>query len=354
MSRLGIVASRMSARSRLFAIALLGLLTPSLFAQAPPPAGFPGVAPEAPPARIVSFTADRESIAAGESVTLRWEAINAYAIELDPGFGAVATRGTRAIEPGATTTYTLNVTGPAGVISESVTVRVSGALSDTRGATSDTAAAAAGTAAGARTDDPSIPRLSSGRPDLSGVWLGGRDIRQVGQVVLGPGAESFRIPADATDLGQGALCLPPGVPAATSMPYPLQIVQRDDVVVILYEAYNLFRIVNVGVPHPEDLDPTWMGHSVASWDGDTLVIDVSAFNDKTRIAGHAHTEAMHVVERYTRTGLDTIRYEATVEDPNVFAEPLRYEGVLARHPEWEIGEYVCAENNKDYAELFVD
>jgi hypothetical protein len=334
----------------------LGLLALNLNAQAPPPSGFPGVAPAAPPARILSFTADRESIAAGESVTLHWEAINAYAIALDPGLGAVATRGSRTVTPPATTTYTLRVTGPEGAITESVEVRVRGA------AATGTAPAAANANANANVnanvnagnDGESIPRLPSGRPDLSGVWLGGREIRLASEVMVRPGAEGFRVQTDPTDLGQGALCLPPGVPAATSMPYPLQIVQRDDVVVILYEAYNLFRIVNVGVPHPEDLDPTWMGHSVARWDGDTLVIDVTSFNDKTRIAGYAHTEAMHVVERYTRTGIDTIRYEASVEDPNVFAEPVRYSGDLVRHPEWEIGEYVCAENNKDYAELFVE
>jgi hypothetical protein len=325
-----------------------GLVALSLHAQAPPPSGFPGVAPTAPPARILSFTADRDSIAAGESVTLHWEAINAYAIALDPGLGAVATRGSRTVTPPATTTYTLRLTGPEGAITETVEVRVRG------GAAAGAAAANASANVSADTGGSSLPRLPSGKPDLSGVWLGGRDIRLVGEILLKPGAESFRVQTDATDLGQGALCLPPGVPAATSMPYPLQIVQRDDVVVILYEAYNLFRIVNIGVAHPEDLDPTWMGHSVASWDGDTLVIDVTAFNDKTRIAGYAHTEAMHVVERYTRTGIDTILYEASVEDPNVFAEPVRYSGDLVRHPEWEIGEYVCAENNKDYAELFVE
>ena len=339
-----------------FAIALLALAALEVGAQAPPPAGFPGVAPVAPPARILSFSVDREDITAGESVTLRWEAINAYAIELEPGLGAVATRGTRTLEPGATTTYTLAVTGPEGRVAESVTVRVSGSAAPERAAATSNAPATVNVVPTARpaADSSSIPRLPSGKPDLSGVWLGGRDIRLASEIVLKPGAEGFRIPPDDTDLGQGALCLPPGVPAATSMPYPLQIVQRDDVVVILYEAYNLFRIVNVGVAHPDDLDPTWMGHSVASWDGDTLVIDVTAFNDKTRIAGHAHTEAMHVVERYTRTGLDTILYEASVEDPNVFAEPLLYSGILAHHPEWEIGEYVCAENNKDYAELFVE
>lgn len=319
--------------------AVLALAAVDGRAQAPPPSGFPGVAPEAPPARILSFDADRTDVAAGEPVTLRWEAINAYAIELDPGQGAVATRGTRTVHPRTTTTYTLSVTGPRGISTETLKVSVTGG-------DGDAAAAAAGT------ERQSVPRLGDGRPDLSGVYLGGRDVRMDGGIVLKAGAESFRVPPDDTDLGQGALCLPPGVPNATMMPYPLQIVHREDMLVILYEAYNLFRIIPIGAAHPKDLDPTWMGHSVASWDGDTLVVDVVAFNDRTRVAGHRHTEAMHVVERYRRTSYETIEYEARVEDPNVFAEPIRYAGGLVLHPEWEIGEYVCAENNKDYAELF--
>ncbi len=335
---------------------LLALFAGPGHTQAPPPQGFPGIPPEAPPAKILSFTADRANIAAGESATLRWEVINAYAIELDPGLGPVATRGSKAVEPTATTSYTLSVTGPEGISKQTVTITVGagdrqaaagGAATETRSGT-----AASGTPAGA----DSLPRLANGKPDLSGVYLGGRDIHLVGRAILKPGAERFHVPQNDADLGQGALCLPPGVPNATMMPYPLQIVEREDVVVILYEAYNLFRIVRIGVPQTasEDLDPTWMGHSVASWDGDTLVIDVAGFNDKTRIAGNRHTTAMHVVERYTRTGPGTIRYEASVVDPNVFAEPVRYAGDLTAHPEWEIGEYVCAENNKDYKELLKD
>jgi hypothetical protein len=135
------------------------------------------------------------------------------------------------------------------------------------------------------------------------------------------------------------------------VPYPLEIVQRPEVVVILYEAYNLFRIIPMRTEHAEDLDPLWMGDSIGHWDGDTLVVDVTSFNDKTRVAGVKHTEAMHVVERYTRTAYDTIEYRASVEDPNVFAAPVQYAGNLTLHPEWQIGEYVCAENNKDYSEL---
>jgi hypothetical protein len=196
-----------------------------------------------------------------------------------------------------------------------------------------------------------VPRLPTGEPDLSGVYLGGRDIKLAAAPTLKPGAENFRVPVRADDLGQGAQCLPPGVPGATLSPYPLQIVHKHDVVVILYEAYNIFRIIPIRQDHSEDLDATWLGNSVGRWDGDTLVVDVVGFNDKTVIAGVKHTEDLHVVERYRRTAFDTIAYEATVEDPNVFAAPVRYAGSLALHPEWEIGEYICAENNKNYKEL---
>ncbi len=334
----GIASARTPTRVRYALGICLSLSLGTALAQAPPPSGFPGAAPDGPEERILSFSVEPASIDPGESATLRWEGINAYSLTIDPDVGAVATRGAQSISPSATTTYTLTVTGGGGRKQESVTVEVAGIA-----ATDQSKAASA---------VREIPRLPDGKPDLSGLYLGGRDVRMVGDVQLRAGAEGFRIPQRDDDLGQGALCLPPGVPAATMVPYPLQIVHKSDVVVILYEAYNLFRIIPIGVNHPEDLDPTWMGHSVGHWDGETLVVDVVGFNDKTRVSGNRHTQAMHVVERYHRTGYDTIQYTATVEDPNVFAEPVRYSGNLVLHPEWEIGEYVCAENNKDYAELF--
>jgi hypothetical protein len=123
---------------------------------------------------------------------------------------------------------------------------------------------------------------------------------------------------------------------------------------MMYEAYHLFRIVPVGREHAEYLPPAYMGHSVARWDGDTLIVDVRGFNDKTVIAGHRHTEDLRVVERYRRIDYLTIEYEATAEDPSVFAAPLRFAGTLTLHPEWEIGEYVCTENDQDYEALFQD
>jgi hypothetical protein len=142
------------------------------------------------------------------------------------------------------------------------------------------------------------------------------------------------------------------------LPFPLQIVQTPDTVAFLYEAYHQFRVARVSPEppidaiQPEYLAPTWMGHSVAWWHGDTLTVDARGFNGRTVIAGHRTSEALRVLESYRRTSYDTIEYEASVSDSNVFAEALRYSGTLTLHPEWEIGEYVCAENNQNYDELF--
>jgi hypothetical protein len=312
------------------------------FAQAPPPAGFPGAPPPSPPAFIRELSAEPATTAApGAQTTLRWEASNAYSLTIEPDVGVVATRGAHRVAPLVTTTYTLTATGPGSPATRTVTVTVPG-----------TTAATAATAAPAPQPRP-IPRLANGKPDLSGIYSADRSVRLIGTPKLKAGSESFRVvEAEQRETGSGSDCLPPGVPAATMLPFPLQIVLTPDTFVVMYEAYHQFRIAPIGRDHAEYLDPAWMGHSVARWDGDTLVVDVRGFNDRTVIAGFRHTEDLAVIERYRRTGFDTIEYEASVSDPNVFAEPVRYSGTLTLHPEWEIGEYVCAENNQDYDELF--
>jgi hypothetical protein len=326
-------------RTRSAVLSILVAAAASSFAQAPPPAGFPGTPPPSPPAIIRELSAEPEAIEPGASSRLRWDALNAYALTLEPEVGAVATRGTRNVSPSATTTYTLTATGPAGATTRTITVTVAG-----------TVAAASQDAVKSTT---AIPRLADGKPDLSGLYIAERNVRLVSEVKLVAGAEGFRV-ASATerDAGTGTDCLPPGVPAATMLPFPFQIVHRSDVVAILYEAYHQFRIAPIGQEHAEYLAPAWMGHSVARWDGDTLILDVRGFNDRTVIAGHRHTEDLRVLERYRRTAYDTIAYDAYVSDPHVFAEALHYSGTLKLHPEWEIGEYVCAENNQNYDELF--
>jgi hypothetical protein len=126
-------------------------------------------------------------------------------------------------------------------------------------------------------------------------------------------------------------CKPAGVPRAGA---PRQIVQTPTLTVLLYDEQNgppgSFRLVPTdGRPHRTDVDPSYFGDSIGHWEGDTLVVDVTHFNDETWLAnipgsqggsGYFHSEALHVVERYTRTG-DTLRWEATVEDPNVLTKP---------------------------------
>jgi hypothetical protein len=117
-------------------------------------------------------------------------------------------------------------------------------------------------------------------------------------------------------------CYLPGIPRATYMPYPFQIVQSATKIQMIYTFSGAARTIhldNVAGP-PDD---TWMGHSVGRWEGDTLVVDVSHFNDKTWLdrAGNFHSDALHVVERFTPMTADALRYEVTIEDPKVFTKP---------------------------------
>jgi hypothetical protein len=315
------------------------LVLSAVRAQAPPsPSGFPGAAPRGAPALIRELKAEPATIEPGQAATLHWEVLNAYTVAITPDPGKVALRGTEHVNPAATTTYTLTATGAAGEVTRAVTVTV-------RGTT-----AAAPTAA-VKKEQP-VPKLADGRPDLSGIYMAEKGVRLVGAVQPAPGAEKFRVETRADDLGTGIQCLPPGVPAASLLPFPLEIVHTPQTFVVMYEAYHQFRIAPVGGEHAEYLAPAYMGHSVAHWDGDTLVLDVRGFNTKTVIAGYRHTEDMRVIERFRRTNFGNIAYEATVTDPHVFAVPLKYAGTFELHPEWEIGEYVCTENNQDYDTLF--
>jgi hypothetical protein len=114
-------------------------------------------------------------------------------------------------------------------------------------------------------------------------------------------------------------CYLPGVPRATYLPYPFQIFQSQSALFIAYEYAGAVRNIYLKDPGPAPVD-SWMGQSVARWEGETLVIDATGFNDSSWFdrAGNFHSDKLHVVERYTRTGPDVISYEATIEDPDVF------------------------------------
>jgi hypothetical protein len=141
-------------------------------------------------------------------------------------------------------------------------------------------------------------------------------------------------------------CYLPGVPRATYMPFPFQIVQNDRFILIAYEYASAVRNVYMADPGPPPID-SWMGQSVGRWDGDTLVITVTGFNGQAWFdrAGNFASEALRVVERYTRTGPDHLTYEATIEDPKVFTRPWKISMPLYRRVEKNarLHEFKCVE-----------
>jgi hypothetical protein len=126
-------------------------------------------------------------------------------------------------------------------------------------------------------------------------------------------------------------CYLPGVPRATYMPYPFQIFQSEKAIFIAYEYDGAARNIYLKDPGPPPVD-SWMGQSVGRWEGDTLVVDVTGFNEETWFdrSGNFHSDALHVVERYTRSSPDVISYEATIEDPKVFTKPWKISMPLYR------------------------
>ncbi len=141
-------------------------------------------------------------------------------------------------------------------------------------------------------------------------------------------------------------CYMPGVPRATYMPFPFQIVQTSKYILMAYEFANATRTIYMGNAPPSPAD-TWMGHSAGHWEGDTLVVDVTSFNDQTWFdrAGNFHSDALHVVERYTPLSPDAIMYEATIEDPKVFTRPWKMSMPLYRRLEKnaQLMEFKCVE-----------
>jgi hypothetical protein len=141
-------------------------------------------------------------------------------------------------------------------------------------------------------------------------------------------------------------CYLPGVPRANYMPQPFQILQSPSAIFIAYQYAGAVRNVYLKDPGPAPVD-SWMGQSVARWEGDTLVIDVTGFNDSTWFdrAGNFHSDKLHVVERYTRTAPDALTYEATIEDPQTFTRPWKISMPLYRRLEKnaQLMDFKCVE-----------
>jgi hypothetical protein len=143
-------------------------------------------------------------------------------------------------------------------------------------------------------------------------------------------------------------CIPPGIPRTMSQPFPWEIVYARDRVLMIFEYQGLIRqIFTDGRKHPDDLEPTYMGHSIGKFEGDTLVVDTVGFNDKTWLdpMGLPHTEALHVIERIRRVDHETLTDEYTIDDPKAYTKPWTATRIFKLKQDWQIKEYVCAENN---------
>jgi hypothetical protein len=201
------------------------------------------------------------------------------------------------------------------------------------------------------------PHFKDGTPDLGGVWIGGgsssgditKGLKPGEEVIMLPSAQKIYKERLAKDDPE-ALCLPFGVPR--SAPYPLRILQTPTHYFIVYEGniHSFRQIFMDGRKHPADPNPTWYGHSIGHWEGETLVVDTVGFNDKFWFdyLGHPHTEQLHTIERYTRVDKGTINMEVTIDDPGAYAKPFTTIGKARLQPaDDELMEYICQENDRD-------
>jgi hypothetical protein len=225
----------------------------------------------------------------------------------------------------------------------------------------------------------SAPRTPEGRPDLSGVWLtdGGRvppgvltvegDELRVSrrfvnlaaemkpeQVQMEPwAAELFRKRAESNGLlDPGAYCKPMGEPAQPETPLPYKIVQTPDLILVLYEENSVHRQIFLdGRKTVADPQPRWNGYSTGRWEGDTLVVETTGFNDQSWLdrLGHPHTEDMRVTERFRRPDAGHLEVEVTITDPKTYRTPLVYTRRATLNPSEDLLEYFCTENEKSSA-----
>ncbi|MEP6962252.1 MAG: hypothetical protein ABI995_09240 [Acidobacteriota bacterium] len=160
---------------------------------------------------------------------------------------------------------------------------------------------------------------------------------------------------DRAKLDPVLACFQPALPRATLLPEPFQIFQSTsqnaDRVTIVYQHVHAYRVIFTdGRPHYDEGIEFYMGDSRGHWDGNTLVIDATNFKPETWLdgTGHFHSSKLHVIERYTRTDPNIMRYEATIEDPEVLERPFTIRVNLTRHtePNFQLVEHECERDAK--------
>src|SRR5262245_45421537 len=210
-------------------------------------------------------------------------------------------------------------------------------------------------------DHPAARGLSGETIGVYGAQPGGLGIVEGGEIpyqawAVAKRRENFekRLVSDPSNRSIGdpeAKCYMPGLPRAAYLPYPFQIIQGTDKILIAYEFGDTPRIVHFGELGPPPVD-SWMGQSVGRYVGDTLEITVTGFNDQTWFdrAGNFHSEALKVVERFTPVSPYHMQYEATIEDPKVFTRPWKISFPLYRRMEKgaRLLEFKCVEFSEEF------
>ena len=205
-------------------------------------------------------------------------------------------------------------------------------------------------------------RTADGKPDLSGFWMPVGGVRHLlnlavdlkpGEVPLQPWAEALykeRIENNGKD-HPGARCLPSGIPEKNNIPDGMKLVQTPDLTIFLYESRTIYRqIFTDGRPlPPADAQPTWQGYSVGHWEGDTFVVETTHQNGKTWLdmRGLPATDAIRVVERFTRPTIGRINIDVTIDDPKAYTRPWSVKLAWQLVPDTDLIESICEENNRD-------
>ena len=205
------------------------------------------------------------------------------------------------------------------------------------------------------------PKAADGKPDLSGIWEQDsmthfRDLTsdmKPEDVPWRPEAKALRASRADGALGleePDANCLPQGVPKINAAPVPFKIVQTPKLVLLVYEAFNLWRQVHLdGRQLIDDPNQTWLGWSTGRWDGDTLVVETRGLNGKAWMdtSGTPGSDAMRVTERFHRTSVGHMDLEITIDDPKSFTRPWTAKEKLHIVPNTELMEFICLENEQD-------
>jgi hypothetical protein len=204
-------------------------------------------------------------------------------------------------------------------------------------------------------------RTADGKIDLSGFWMPTNPVKHLqnlaadlkpGDVPLQPWAEAVykeRIETNGKD-HPGVRCLPSGIPEKNNIPDGLKVVQTPDVMLFLHESRTIYRqILTDGRPLPKDAQPTWMGYSIGRWEGDTFVVETIGQNGKTWLdmRGLPGTEALRIVERFTRPNIGHIDIDVTIDDPKAYTKPWNVKLSWTLQPDIELIESICEENNRD-------